>query len=167
MPREPHKQGNSVHKRGLSCAQICVPCAITGKVSIGKVASLGNASIRRCGFGMSLTGSSRKGSILTTDGNKGYDDVAAANGVTAIPSNNRKYVHKINSYHSLLKRFMYGFRGVSTKYLNNYLTWHNLMTFVGQSINEFKSMVPKTAFTLPMYERLADISRHANIPVTA
>ena len=30
-------------------------------------------------------------------------------------------IQHINSYHSQLKRFMRGFNGVSTKYLNNYL----------------------------------------------
>ena len=35
----------------------------------------------------------------------------------------------INSYHSQLKRFMRGFNGVSTKYLNNYLVWNNLVNY--------------------------------------
>lgn len=165
MPREPHKRGNSVHKRGLSREQVCVPCAIAGKVSVGKVASLGNASIGALRY--VFDGRFEEGSFLTTDGKKGYEVVAAANGATAISASDRKYVQKINSYHSLLKRFMYGFRGVSTKYLNNYMTWHNFVTFVGQSISEFKDAIPKMAFTLPMYERLSDISSRANLPVAA
>ena len=38
-------------------------------------------------------------------------------------------IQHINSYHSQLKRFMRGFNGVSTKYLNNYLVWNNLVNY--------------------------------------
>lgn len=34
-------------------------------------------------------------------------------------------VEKVNSYHSKLKSFLNSFNGVSSKYLNNYLTWNN------------------------------------------
>lgn len=37
----------------------------------------------------------------------------------------------------------------------------------GLSISEFKAMVSKTAFVLSMYERLSDISKHVNLPLTA
>lgn len=39
----------------------------------------------------------------------------------------------INSYHSQLKRSMRGFNGVSTKYLNNYLVWNNLVNYAKES----------------------------------
>lgn len=68
--------------------QVCVPCAIAGKVSVGKVASLGNASIKALRF--VFDGKFEEGSILTTDGKKSYDDVAAANGATAISASDHK-----------------------------------------------------------------------------
>ena len=36
-------------------------------------------------------------------------------------------IKHINSYHSRLKKFMKIFNGVSTKHLNNYLIWNNVI----------------------------------------
>ena len=38
-------------------------------------------------------------------------------------------IQHINGYHSQLKSFMVRFHGVATKYLNNYLVWHNLRNY--------------------------------------
>lgn len=46
----------------------------------------------------------------------------------------------INGYHSQLKTFMERFHGVATKYLNNYLVWHNLRNYAEGDFN-FKESV--------------------------
>ena len=38
-----------------------------------------------------------------------------------------KNIQHLNAYHSKLKAFLASFKGVSTKYLNNYLTWNNVV----------------------------------------
>lgn len=42
-------------------------------------------------------------------------------------------IQHINNYHSQLKRFMSGFNGVSTKYLNNYLVWNNIVNYAKET----------------------------------
>jgi len=37
------------------------------------------------------------------------------------------HVQNVNSYHSRLRDWLKRFRGVSTRYLNNYLWWHRFM----------------------------------------
>ena len=37
------------------------------------------------------------------------------------------HIQHVNAYHSRLKAFMLRFKGVATKYLDNYLAWHNLI----------------------------------------
>ena len=37
------------------------------------------------------------------------------------------HIQHLNAYHSKLKLFLAGFKGVSSKYLNNYLTWNNVV----------------------------------------
>lgn len=49
-------------------------------------------------------------------------------------------IQHINSYHSQLKRFMRGFNGVSTKYLNNYLVWNNLVNYAKESDMEKRNI---------------------------
>ena len=49
-------------------------------------------------------------------------------------------IQHINGYHSQLKTFMERFHGVATKYLNNYLVWHNLRNYAEGDFN-FKESV--------------------------
>lgn len=79
MPREPHKRGNSVHKKGLSKEQVCVPCAISGQQAVGKVACLGTASTAALKY--TLNNRLTTGSILATDGKPGYAVIAQENNV--------------------------------------------------------------------------------------
>jgi hypothetical protein len=37
------------------------------------------------------------------------------------------HVQRVNSYHNRLKAWMERFKGVATKNLNNYLTWHRFL----------------------------------------
>ena len=37
------------------------------------------------------------------------------------------HIQHLNVYHSKLKQFLARFRGVLSKYLNNYLTWNNVV----------------------------------------
>ena len=39
------------------------------------------------------------------------------------------HIQHINSYHSNLKKFIRKFNDVSTKYLNNYLIWNNILNY--------------------------------------
>lgn len=49
-------------------------------------------------------------------------------------------IQHINSYHSQLKKFMRSFNGVSTKYLNNYLAWNNLVNYAKESDTEKRNI---------------------------
>ena len=62
-----------------------------------------------------------------------------------IPRNRYKIgtfnIQTINSYHSRLKSMLiYDFKGVSTKYLNNYLVYHNFVNFAKDS-NDSKEQI--------------------------
>jgi len=47
-------------------------------------------------------------------------------------------IQHINNYHSELKRFLYAFKGVSTKYLNNYLILHNFVNYAKELMKKRK-----------------------------
>lgn len=49
-------------------------------------------------------------------------------------------IQHINNSHSQLKRFMRGFNGVSTKYLNNYLVWNNLVNYAKETATEKRNI---------------------------
>ena len=69
--------------------------------------------------------------ILVTDGNNIYPPCAKSLGIKhealIISAGERKrgsfHIQTVNNRHSLFKAFLHRFRGVSSKYLGNYLRW--------------------------------------------
>ncbi len=69
--------------------------------------------------------------LLCTDGSKAFAGAARELGVehhainlsAGIRVDGAWHVQNVNAYHSRLKAWVYGFRGVATCYLANYLGW--------------------------------------------
>ena len=173
MPRKPHKRGNSVHTKGLSSEKVCVPCAVndTG-LSYAKPARLGKVSSE------SIPGVFEVGispcAILCTDNEKAYRRFACDSRLdliqmdtgcrTAGQSGVRYGIQRINAYHSLLKGFLQRFRGVSTKYLENYLVWNNLLLNSRRKREETLSLLIAGILTAPMDIRNRDIPLRPPLP---
>lgn len=145
MPREPHMRGERSKKRGISLEKVCVPCAVNrdGK-SIAQIANLGRASVRSISsvFGGRIS----TDAVLCTDKHNAYVGFAEREGINLLQLKSTQRVsgtlgiQHINGYHSQLKTFMERFHGVATKYLNNYLVWHNLRNYAEGDFN-FKESV--------------------------
>lgn len=145
MPREPHMRGERSKKRGISLEKVCVPCAVNrdGK-SIAQIANLGRASVRSISsvFGGRIS----QDAVLCTDKHNAYVGFAEREGINLLQLKSTQRVsgtlgiQHINGYHSQLKTFMERFHGVATKYLNNYLVWHNLRNYADGDFN-FKESV--------------------------
>lgn len=145
MPREPHMRGERSKKRGISLEKVCVPCAVNrdGK-SIAQIANLGRASVRSISnvFGGRIS----PDAVLCTDKHNAYVGFAEREGINLLQLKSTQRVsgtlgiQHINGYHSQLKTFMERFHGVATKYLNNYLVWHNLRNYADGDFN-FKESV--------------------------
>ena len=145
MPREPHMRGERSKKRGISLEKVCVPCAVNrnGK-SIAQIANLGRASVRSISsvFGGRIS----PDAVLCTDKHNAYVGFAERESINLLQLKSTQRVsgtlgiQHINGYHSQLKTFMERFHGVATKYLNNYLVWHNLRNYAEGDFN-FKESV--------------------------
>lgn len=133
MPRPAHRSGGEVHTRGLSKEQVCISCFISDKnLSYSKVANLGQPSWNK--IYKVINKHIEKGSILVTDNYKGYTIIVDKLKLNHISmpqgeySNGTFNIQKINSYHSYFKDLInHNFRGVSTKYLNNYIVYYNFL----------------------------------------
>lgn len=132
VDRETRRRAGS-HKRGLSTDQVCVPCAIErdSKASFAQIGGLGKTS--RQTLDKVLANRIKKNSIICTDKEKSYIRFAKENLLEHIRLAATKakkgiyHIQNINGYHSRLKKFIDVFKGVSTKHLNNYLTWNSLI----------------------------------------
>ena len=133
MPRPAHRSGGEVHTRGLSKEQVCIACFINDKnLSYSKVANLGMPKWNSI-FNV-INNHIEKNSILVTDNYKGYHIIIDKLHLNHIPmtegaySNGTFNIQKVNSYHTYLQELInIRFRGVSTKYLNNYILYYNFL----------------------------------------
>ena len=76
-------------------------------------------------------------------------------------------IQHINSYHSQLKRFMKSFNGVSTKYLNNYLIWHNFVNYAKESDVEKRAILLSYVLTTLKTDRNSSLSDRPALPLVA
>lgn len=173
LPRPARHRGKSSKKRGLSSDKVCVPCAVnrTG-LSIATVSNL--AVVKIAGLRAVLGGRIKSGSTLVTDEAKAYRKIAKENSLSlkqlkaGTPS--RKgifHLQHINSYHSKLKGFIYKFNGVSSKYLNNYLIWHNFVNYSKEEYQEKRRILMSFALTTYRTECVRDLSKRPVLPLLA
>ena len=152
MPRKAHKRGKQTHLRGLSHEKVCVPCAVNRNgLSIAKITNLGKVGSKDIhnAFDNRISANS----ILCTDDTRAYNDFANTNSLELIKLKTGKsklgiyHIQHINSYHSILKNWIRRFHGVATKYLNNYLIWHNFVNYAKKSYAEKTSIFADFCFT--------------------
>ena len=130
MPREAHKRGSQVSKRGLSNELLCIPCAVdeTGNV-IGRSIKCGAVSYG----GLNALYSKdiiTENSTIVTDSCKAYillasDCKSELIQIAAGEHTNGEYnIQRVNSFHtSFMTLINYKHRGVSSKHVNGYLAW--------------------------------------------
>lgn len=170
MPRLPHKRGGETHLRGLSHEKVCVPCAVNRNGSaIAMISNLGRIATKN--IHAVFDGKIAEDAVLVTDKMNSYVRFANANELKLVQLKDGKSkggiynIQRINSYHSTLKRFMGRFNGVSTKYLNNYLVWHNLVNYAREANDEKRNMMMRYALTALKSVFCREISKREPIPV--
>jgi len=126
MPRKAHKRGEDVHVHGISYEKVCVPCAIDRNGhSISKVSNLGRLSTKA--LHVVFNDRFNPKSTLCTDKLNSYIRFATKNTFNLVQLKGGREkrsicnIQRMNAYNSELKLFLNPFKGVSTKYLNNYL----------------------------------------------
>ena len=139
--RKPRKRGGKSKHRGISHEQVCVLVARDcTKATVSKVACMGRVLKTKVEsmIGSKLT----PNNVLVTDAWRAYKSYAKEKGIEhyRIKSNDGKHVIKglyhiqnVNGLHSRMKQWIDRFKGVATKYLDNYLAW---FLFVDSRSNE-------------------------------
>lgn len=169
MPRESRHRGGYIRKTGLSFDYVCIPCAVNRKgMSYAKVGKAGKTSYM-C-LQNALSGHIDYGTTLCTDKEKSYRKLSKVYGYNLVQMNTKEvkkgiyHIQHINSYHKLLEGFLYGFNGVSTKYLNNYIVWNNFVNWSKETYREKKKILMTYTFTRYMTVRTRDLSRRIPLP---
>ena len=172
MPREAYKRGSECKKRGLSREKVCVPCAVNRDgLSIAKVSSLGKASVAT--ISSVLEGRIAEHSVICTDKEKSYIQFSEENNLTHVRLKTGKKVVKgiyhiqhVNSYHGKMEAFInIHLRGVSTKYLNNYLIWHNFIHYARENAYEKREILLRFVLTAHATSYGCNISDRPVLPL--
>lgn len=142
MPRPARHRGGEVKVRGISHEQVCIVTAIdrnnhlvlepvcTGRVSSSDLSRL-------------FEGHIEEGAILCTDSHQAYPKFANEFNLDHKKIKRGKHkegiyhINHINALHSLYKSWIRRFKGVSTKFLINYLYWFKWL----QTFNDEKDVV--------------------------
>jgi transposase-like protein len=126
--RYPRKHGNEEHKRGRSKEQVPV---LVLRDRTARTVSLVVPSMKREEIARQMLPVLSQDTVLCTDAFRGFKSVTKLAGIRHISLNQNKgersrgvyHIQNVNAYHSRLKGWMQRFRGVATKYLDNYMTW--------------------------------------------
>lgn len=131
MPRGAHKRG---HAASGHSPLVCVITAIDRESdNCGVVSNLGKPS--QSDAVDALQRRIVPESILCTDRTNIYDRLGKESYLSRVQllggrtKHGLYHIQNINQLHSSLKSFLIPFKGVSTKYLPNYLIWHNRFHF--------------------------------------
>ena len=128
MPRESHKRGKSIKKRGISKEQICVATALDRQGNL-IIEPLCKGRMTYKELENLYKGHIGENSILCTDSHKSYIRFATDFNLDhkRIKTGKHKediyHIQHINNLHSNLKRWMRRFNGVASKYISNYMYW--------------------------------------------
>lgn len=129
--KQGRKRGGRATKRGQSREQKGILVAVdrrknvvcknygSGKISIKDVRDV-------------LSNKIEEKSILVTDGCAAYNEFAKENNFELIKlikthKQGIYHINNVNAYHACLKNFLRNFKGISTKYLNRYLSWYKFV----------------------------------------
>ena len=132
-----------VTKERFANGRVCPVCGATHVVRNGK---------RKDGTQKYICKDCGKSFVITTN---------------SIVSGTRKDFNVWIKYHSQLKRFMKSFNGVSTKYLNNYLIWHNFVNYAKESDVEKRAILLSYVLTTLKTDRNSRLSDRPALPLVA
>ena len=75
------------------------------------------------------------------------------------------HIQHLNNYHSRLKSFLNSFNGVSSKYLNNYLTWNNSVEHRLGSLAEKARMLLEKVASVLFEETCSEVPMRVPLPL--
>ena len=129
--RKPRKRGGASKYRGISHEQVCVLVARDrSKNTISKPVCMGR--INKTKIENALSSYITEKTTLCSDAWKSYGTFALEKGIEHYVINASKgqyvvkniyHIQNVNNYHSRLKNWIQRFKGVASKYLDNYLSW--------------------------------------------
>jgi len=123
MPRTARHRGASLHRRGLGGEQICIMTGVSDSDTAFAILG-GRGVISKQRAIEALDGRILRGAQVMADTAAAYPGALETLGAQFEQTDAKGHrINRVNTLHSNLDGFLHGFRGVSTKHLQSYLTW--------------------------------------------
>ena len=130
LARAPRKRGGKATKRGISGEQVCI---LVARDRTGQTLDWvpGKGPVTRAQLQQHLLPHLERDVLLVTDAHAAYRAFARQAGISheavnlqaGIRVRGAIHVQNVNAYHSRLRGWLLPFRGVASRYLDNYLGW--------------------------------------------
>lgn len=143
IPREPRKRGIEIHTEGIGDAYVSIASAIDrhGNLILEAVCkgNLNHTDLKKL-----FTNHIDTHSIICSDSHKPYIQFAKDFSLEhkqiqrEFHNSSIYHINRINSLHHRFIQWLAGFRGVSTKYLPNYLTFFKLVEMIKEEKEPFQ-----------------------------
>lgn len=164
--RKARKRGGSSKYRGISREQVCVVVARgRTKQTHARVACMG--PVNKIKANLLLKPFIGSVSSACTDANRVWGLFAGDNGINHVELNASKkqrvkkriyHIQNANAFHSRFKKWMDRFKGVATKYLDNYLFWFRFIDAHSKEVLSAKKLELLLTACLPISsDRYVDI----------
>lgn len=148
LDRKPKQRGEKASKAGVSNEKVAViaTCDRTGNKDF-KVVTTGRISKKD--LDKALAGKLDKIEVLCTDGHRSYTAFSKDYNIVHKKFNASKgqratqkiyHVQNVNNMDMRLRKFMDGFNGVATKYLQNYLNWFLVLERIKNTTNRMATV---------------------------
>ncbi|MCM3612679.1 IS1595 family transposase [Planococcus sp. MERTA32b] len=141
--RKPRKRGGSAKKRGISNEQVCVLVA-RDRDKLTYSQTLGMGRLTKVQLEKAIGPKLSNENILCTDSWRAFKTYATGKGMVIhqfksdgkVRTKGLYHIQNVNNYHRRLKGWIQRFNGVATKYLDNYLTWFQVLEGIHHQRNE-------------------------------
>ena len=130
LDRLPRKRGGKATKRGISNEQMCI---LVARDRDGRTidAVVGKGALRPQHLHAHLQPRLARDVLLVTDAHSAYPAFARAAGISheavnasaGVRTRGALHIQNVNAYHSRMRGWLIGFRGVASRYLSNYFGW--------------------------------------------
>jgi transposase-like protein len=130
LDRPPRKRGGKATKRGISNEQVCI---LVARDRDGRTidAVVGKGALTPRHLHAHLQPRLASDVLLVTDAHGAYPAFARAAGISheavnasaGVRARGALHIQNVNAYHSRMRGWLIGFRGVASRYLANYFGW--------------------------------------------
>lgn len=171
IPLPSHHRGGAYVRRGLGRREVCVPIAVsrTGGF-VGKISNLGTPSGQDALNVME--GRIAEGATLCTDGGRPGKKLAQQAHLQQVVIKGGRHakdglsIQTVNAFHSGLKGFVnVKFKGVATKYLNNYVVWYGFIHAKKADADELEKLLFNVAITAVCKTTNRDLHTRNAVPI--